>query len=272
MPKKGSIESLLFGWDEKLLRLYVIVYLIYILLPLAILVLYAFNTSKYLIWPLKGLTLQWFYDAISDDLVLEALKNSLLIALATMFFSTVIGTMFAYGMVRYTFRGKYVLEILNILAIIIYGIVCAVSVLLWFRTLGISGGIWPTIIGHTTFIMPFAVLMVRDRLLNFDLELEEASMDLGANRLRTFFNVTLPLIVPAMLAAALFCFTISMGEFLLAFFLIGNDLTLPVYIFGKMRFTFTPAVNAVAAMIVAFPTLAVALAAIFFRKEVSTMY
>ena len=272
MHKSGRLERLLSGWDERLLRLYVIIYLIYIILPLAILVLYAFNTSKYLIWPLKGLTLHWFYDAFSDDLLLEAIKNSVLIASVTTLFSTVIGTMLAYGLVRYTFRGKYLLEILNILAIITYGIVCAVSVLLWFRTLGISGGIWPTIVGHTTFIMPFAVLVVRDRLLNFDLELEEASMDMGANRLRTFFKVTLPLIVPAMLASALFCFTISLGEFLLAFFLIGHEMTLPVYIFGKMRFSFTPAVNAAAAMIVAFPTLAVALAAIFFRKEVSSMY
>ena len=254
------------------MQVYTFLYLAYIILPLLVLVLYAFNTSEYLIWPLEGLTLHWFEKAFTDSRLVQALKNSVFIALATMVFSSLVGTAFAYGLVRYKFRGKAARETLNILAIITYGIVCAVALLLWFRTLGIAGGIWPTIIGHTVFIFPFAVLVVRDRLLNFDLELEEAAMDLGATRLRTFLDVTLPLIAPAILAAGLFCFTISLGEFLLAFFLIGHELTLPVYVYGQMRFGFTPAVNAAAAAIVAFPTLAVIVAAIFFRGEVESLY
>jgi len=221
---------------------------------------------------MKGLTFHWFRKAFDDSRLLLALKNSIVIALATVFFSTVIGGGLAYGLVRYRFRGKTLLETLNILAIITYGVVSAVSVLLWFRFLGIPGGIWPTIIGHTTFIMPFAVMVIRDRLLNFDVEIEDAAMDLGAKRLRTFWDVTLPLTMPAILAAGLFCFTISLGEFLLAFFLIGHELTLPVYLYSLMRFTFTPAVNAAAVLIISFPTIAVILAAIFFRGEVESVH
>lgn len=260
------------GWGQKIFGLYVAAYLGYLLLPLVILVLYAFNSSEYMTWPVKGFTLRWFVEAFSDSRLLEATRNSIFIGIVTTFFSTFFGLMLAYGLVRFRFRGKNMLETLNILAIITYGVVSAVSVLLWFRTLGIPGGIWPTIIGHTTFIMPFAVMVIRDRLLNFDLTIEEAAMDLGATPLRTFRDITLPLIMPALLAAGLFCFTISLGEFLLAFFLIGNELTLPVYLYGLMRFTFTPAVNAAATIIISFPVMVVIIVAIFFRREVRSLY
>jgi spermidine/putrescine transport system permease protein len=259
-------------WGTRTLQLYVLIYILYILLPLAVLVLYAFNTSKYLAWPIQGLSLTWFEQALHDRQLLGALKNSVVIALATTGFSVVIATLFAYGLVRFKFRGKSVLETINVLAIITYGVVSAVTVKMWFRSLGIPGGIWPTIIAHTTFIMPFAVLPIRDRLLNFDLELEEAAMDLGATRLRTFFDITLPLIIPALLAGGLFCFTISLGEFLLSVFLIGNQMTLPVYLYGLMRFTFSPEVFAAATFIVAFPIITVIVAAIFFRNEVQSLY
>ena len=260
------------GWGDRAFRIYFVAYLLYVLFPLAVLVLYAFHSTEYQTWPMKGLTLQWFRELLDDSKLLLALKNSILIGLATMFFSTLIGGGLAYGLVRYTFRGKAFLETLNILCIITYGVVSAVSVLLWFRMLGIHGGIWPTIVGHTTFIMPFAVMVIRDRLLNFDREIEEAAMDLGASRLRTFWDVTLPLIMPSVMAAGLFCFTISLGEFLLGFFLIGNKVTLPVYIYSLMRFTFTPAINAAAVLIIFFPTLAVIVIAVFFRREVESLY
>jgi spermidine/putrescine transport system permease protein len=195
-----------------------VAYLIYVLFPLAVLVLYAFHSTEYQIWPMEGLTLQWFRELLDDSKLLLALKNSVLIGLATMFFSTLIGGGFAYGLVRYTFRGKAFLETLNILCIITYGVVSAVSVLLWFRMLGIHGGIWPTIVGHTTFIMPFAVMVIRDRLLNFDREIEEAAMDLGQPP-STFWDVTL-LIMPSSWQQS-FCFTIS-GRVPSGFLSIGN--------------------------------------------------
>ena len=267
IPKKQRIP-----WSQRWLQLYFIVFLIYVFLPLVVLMLYAFNSSEYLTWPMKGLTLRWFEEAFNDSKLMSALKNSIFIGLATMLFSTVIGGGLAYGLVRFQFRGKPLIETLNILAIITYGIVSAVTMMLWFRSLGIPGGIWPTILGHTTFIMPFAVMVIRDRLLNFDISIEEAAMDLGASRLRTFWDITLPMILQSVIAAGLFCFTISLGEFLLAFFLIGNELTLPVYLYSLMRFTFTPAVNAAAVVIISFPTLSVIIIALFFRREVKSLY
>lgn len=254
-------------WGDRGLRIYFILFSCYLFSPLAVLVLYAFNSTEYLTWPIKGVTLRWFGEAFGDSRLLLSLKNSILIASATTVFSTLIGGGLAYGLARFRFRGKTALEALNLLAVITYGVVSAVSVLLWFRSLGIPGGIWPTVLGHTTFIMPFSVMVIRDRLLNFDLQLEEAAMNLGATRARTFRDITLPLTMPAFLSAGLFCFTISLGEFLLSFFLIGNELTLPVYLYSLMRFSFTPAVNAAAVLVISFPAAAVVAAALFLKPK-----
>lgn len=272
MPSRKSLDRWTSGWGDRLFRIYVLLYILYVLLPLAVVVLYAFNTSEYLIWPLEGLTLDWFGAALDDSKLMAALTNSLTIATATMVLSIIIGTTFAYGLVRFRFRGKALLETVNVLAIITYGVVSAISVLVWFRTLGIPLGLWATVIAHTTFIMPFGFMVIRDRLLNFDTALEEAAMDLGAGRLRTLCDITIPLITPAIIAAGMFCFTISLGEFLLSLFLNGTDLTLPVYIYSRMRFDFTPSVNAAATMIVSFPILVVILVAIFFRREVRSLF
>lgn len=249
-------------------RAYVGLFLGYLFLPLIVLVVFAFNTGDRLIWPPQLLSLRWFGEAFSDRRIVDALANSVVIAIATTILSVVIATMTAYGLARYHFRGKRLLETVNLLAIITYGIVSTVALLLWLTALGISGGVVPTIIGHTTFLFPFGVLIVRDRLLNFDMELELASMDLGATRPRTFFQVTLPLIAPSITAAAILIFLASLGEFLLSFFLIGNTSTLPVFLASQMRFALTPTVNAVATVMVVVPIIGVGVAALFLRREV----
>jgi spermidine/putrescine transport system permease protein len=144
MHRVGQTSLPRIGWGRRIIQLYVFVYFLYIIVPLVVLVLYAFNTTEYLVWPLAGLTLDWFYEAFTDSRLVQALQNSIFIAFSTMVFSCIVATAFAYGLVRYKFRGKAALETLNILAIITYGIVCAVALLLWFRTLGISGGLLAT--------------------------------------------------------------------------------------------------------------------------------
>jgi spermidine/putrescine transport system permease protein len=254
------------SWGAAALRAYVGLYMLYVLLPIAIIVLYAFNSTRYLIWPPAGLSFQWFEQALSDHRLIDAFTNSMVIAFATMILCTVLGLGFAYGLVRYKFRGKTILETFNLLPIITYGVISGLSLLLLFRTAGLPTGVPATIIGHTVFIMPFAVLMIVARLTDFDTALEDAAMDLGAKPLRTFFDITLPLILPAVMAAALFSFTLSLDEFIIAFFLIGNELTLPVYLFAMMRFSFTPAVNAIATIIIGLSVLLVAMIGVFFKR------
>ncbi len=153
------------------LKVYTGLYLAYILLPIAIIVLYAFNSTRYLIWPPAGLTLDWFSQAFADRRLIEAFTNSMIIAFATMILSTVFGMGLAYGLVRLQFRGKSLIETLNLLPIITYGVISGLSLLFLFRTLGLPAGVGATIIGHTAFIMPFAVLMIVARLADFDVAL-----------------------------------------------------------------------------------------------------
>jgi spermidine/putrescine transport system permease protein len=126
-----------------------------------------------------------------------------------------------------------------------------VSLLIFFVSLGMESGVLTTILGHTTYLFPFVVVLLSARLLNFDLALEEAAMDLGASPLRTFVDVTLPLVAPAIVAGALFVFTLSFTDFILSFFLIGNSNTLPTYIFSMIRYFMTPEVNAIATIVIA---------------------
>lgn len=249
-------------------RVYVGLFLGYLFAPLAILVIFAFDTAERPSWPPQGLTLRWFGEAFGNAQLMHALANSLLIGVATTLLSLVVATLTAYGLTRFEFRGKRLLETINLMVIVMYGIVSAVALLLWLSVLGVTGGVWPTIVGHTTFMFPLGVLVIRDRLLNFDEELEYASMDLGASRIGTFLRITLPLITPALFAAALLIFLQSFGEFLLSFFLIGMDTTLPVFLASEMRFGLTPAVNAVATVLIAGPVIAVVIAAIYIRREV----
>jgi spermidine/putrescine transport system permease protein len=250
------------------LRVYVAAFFLYLLLPVAVLMVYAFNDSQLFTWPPEGFTFDWFREAADSRIIKESLTNSFVIAGGVTGLSTLLAVPTAYGLARWRFIGKGVVESLLLLAILTYGVVTAVALLLWFRTLRISGGIWPTIIGHTTFIFPFGVVVIRDRLLNFDLSLEEASFDLGASRKRTFLQITLPLIAPSIIAAMLFMFTLSIGEFILAVFLLGSEPTFPVYLASQMRFGLSPVLNAAATVIILVPFVLTILAFVWLRREI----
>lgn len=237
-------------WSEVIYRLYILMVLGFVFMPILVTIRYAFSTSRYFVWPPAGFTLDWFREALGNPLLIEAFKNSIVISLATMLASTILGTISAFGMARLAFKGKRAINVLFLLPIVTYGIIAAVSLLIFFSAIDFEPGVVATIMGHTTFLFPFVVVVVGARLVNFDVSLEEAAMDLGARPVRTFFDVTLPLISPAIIAGALFVFTLSFDDFILSFFLIGNTNTMPTYIFGLIRYFMTPAVNAAATLVI----------------------
>jgi len=251
-------------WLNRLYSLYVLAVLAFIFTPIAVVVRYAFNPSQYFIWPPVGLTTIWFEQALQNALLLDAFRNSLVIAVATTAISTVLGTLTAFGIVRFLRRGKQAVNALILLPIVTYGIIAAVSLLLFFNLLNIEQGIVTAIIGHTTYLFSFMVVILTARLLNFDLALEEAAMDLGARPARTFFDITLPLIMPAAVAGALFVFTLSFDDFILSFFLLGSKNTLPTYIFAQIRYFLTPEVNAVATIVIGISMIFAVLIGLFF--------
>jgi len=205
-------------------------------LPLAILVLFSVNANTSLSFPLRGLTLDWYGQLLEADAVIRSARNSLVVALLSSVAATALGTGVALLVVRFQFRAKAVLLGLSVLPLIVPFIVLAVALFVLFRAAHIDLSLWTIAIGHTVVALPYTVLIVLSRLIGFERNLEDAAMDLGASYPATLRLVVLPIIAPAMLAAALTAFTVSFDEFAIALFLAGPDQTFPVYLFSQLRF------------------------------------
>jgi spermidine/putrescine transport system permease protein len=217
----------------------------FLYLPILILILFSFNDARTgTVW--QGFTLKWYVRLFEDASLAIALKNSLVIAVLTTVVATVIGTLAALGMHKYRFRGRIAWNGLVYMPVIIPEIVMGVSMLSFFALAKIRLGISTITIAHIAFCISYVILVVQARLHGFNQSLEEASMDLGANRYQTFFYVTLPLIAPGILSGALLCFTLSIDDFVITFFTQGpNSSTLPVRIYSMLKFGVSPVVNAI---------------------------
>ncbi|MDE5095489.1 MAG: ABC transporter permease [Trichodesmium sp. St11_bin5] len=238
----------------------------FLYLPILILVIYSFNNSRFnAVW--RGFTLKWYdnllqefsANAISNVMIWEALKNSLFVATISTLLATIFGTMIALALERFRFPGRNVLEAILFLPIIIPEITIGISLLVFFslgfqlieNILGISLvlGLPTVIIGHIVFSISFVVVTVRARVAQLDPALEEAALDLGANEWKTFFQITLPLIWPAIFSAALLAFTLSLDDFVITFLTAGvGSTTLPLFVYGMIKFSVTPAINAISTL------------------------
>lgn len=205
-------------------------------LPLVVLLVFSFNSSTYLSFPLRELNFGWYQKLFEADAVLLAARNSLVVAIGSSVAATVLGTMVSILMVRYEFRSKSVLVALTVLPLIVPYIVLGVALLLLFSVLQIDRSLWTVGIAHTVVALPYTLLIIGSRLTGFDPNLEEAAMDLGADYLTTLRRIVLPMIFPAMVSAWLTAFTVSFDEFALALFLAGTQPTFPVYLFSQLRF------------------------------------
>jgi len=205
-------------------------------LPIAILFLFSINANTFLSFPLQGLTLEWYRQLLASEALLRSARSSLIVAMGSSLASTLLGTMVALLMMRYTFRSKGLLVALTTLPLIVPYIVLAVALFLLFSVLNIDRSLWTVGIAHTVVSLPYVLLIVGSRLTGFDANLEEAAMDLGANYPTTLRRIVLPMITPAMISAWLTAFTVSFDEFALALFLAGTQPTFPVYLYGQLRF------------------------------------
>ena len=231
----------------------------FLYLPILTLIVFSFNDSKSgIVW--RGFTLKWYARLFQDASLGIALKNSLLIAIVTTLVSTAIGTMAALAMHKYQFRGKMIWTGIIYIPVIIPEIVVGVSLLSFFALLKITLGIGTITVAHIAFCVSYVIIVVQTRLHGFDPSLEEASMDLGAGRYKTFFYVTLPAIAPGIISSALLCFTLSIDDFVITFFTQGpNSTTLPVKIYSMVKFGVSPVVNAISTLFLLVTAVAVIL-------------
>ncbi len=213
-------------------------------LPIAVVVIFSFNEAKLPVaW--KGFSLRWYETLLRDTALMEALRNSILLGLASCAFAAVIGTLGAIGMARVHFKSKGMMEYLSTLPIMLPEIILGMVFMAFFSLLRLPFG-WPTlIIAHTSFCIPYVYLMVKARLVGIDKSIEEAARDLGASPARAFFDITLPLILPAVASGCILSFAMSFDDVVISIFVTGATLsTLPIKVYTQMRTGVTPEINA----------------------------
>ncbi|MBX3006047.1 MAG: ABC transporter permease [Anaerolineales bacterium] len=215
---------------------YYLLLLLFLQLPILLLIVFSFNDSVLLVFPLKGFTLQWYRELLQATELINAAKNSLIIGVVSSVVATVLGGAAAIAIARYNFPGREFFLNIATLPLVIPYVVLAVALLILFQALKVELNLWTIMIGHTIINMPYVMLIVAARLSGFANNLEEAAMDLGATYWGTLMRVTLPISMPALVAAFLSSFTMSFDEFSLAFFLAGTQNTLPVYLYSQLRF------------------------------------
>jgi len=262
--------------------IYGVLFFSFIYLPLLTIIFLSFNSNPINMMVWDGFTFDWYKsifgystkldeDAIyleSTEQLLSSVKNSLIIASSTTIISTIIGTMTAIGLARYRFKFISFYRALIFLPMIIPDIVLGIGLLIFFITIGINLSLFSIIIGHCTFLSSYVFIIVSARLAGMNKTLEEASFDLGANRITTFRKITLPLISPGVIGGALLAFIISLDDLVITYFIAGvNSTTLPVFIHGILRRGIKPEINAIATLMIVISLLIAALGLYFRSKQ-----
>lgn len=241
--------------------------LVFLYLPIAVLMLYSFNQSRInAVW--SGFTWKWYVSLFENRQVMEALGNSLSIALISSVLATLLGTAAALALKHFSLRWRSIVQSLIYLPIVIPEIMMGLSLLVLFSQLHIELGKATLVMAHVTFSMPFVMVIIMARLADMGSELEEAAQDLGATPWETLRHVTLPLISPSILAGLLMSFTLSLDDFIISFFVAGpNSTTLPLYIYGLVKRGVSPEVNALSTLMIACTVLLVVIAELLRRKD-----
>jgi len=223
---------------------------VFMYLPIMVLGFYSFNQSPYSAnW--QGFTLKWYAKLLSDDRILSALKNSLIVALCAVSISAILGTLMAVGLARYQFFGKKLYRGISYLPLIIPDIAIAVATLVFLAAFAIPLSLWTIVAAHVVFCLAYIGLVVSSRLTNLDPHLEEAALDLGATPVQAFIKVLLPQLMPGIIAGCLLAFVLSLDDFLISSFTSGSGYnTLPMEIFSRIKRGVEPDINALSMLLI----------------------
>jgi putrescine transport system permease protein len=236
----------------------IVIGLVFLYLPIVILVIYSFNASRLVaVW--GGWSTHWYTELAGDAPLLDSAFISLRVALISASLATLLGTLAAITLVRFgRFRGKLLFAAMIYAPLVMPEVITGLSMLLLFVAVSADRGFWTVVIAHTTMAMCFVAVIVQSRLVDFDMSLEEAAMDLGASPAHTFVAVTLPLISPAIVAAWMLAFALSLDDLVIASFTTGpGATTLPIRIYSEVRLGVKPEMNAVCSIMIAFVGVAV---------------
>lgn len=232
-------------------QIYLAFLLLFMYIPIILTVIYSFNESRISsVW--GGWSLKWYQELFHDRDMKEALRNSLVLAGLSCLSASVIGTLGALGMTKTKLKSNGIMEYISTIPIMIPEIILGMVFLAFFSLLALPFGMMTLVIAHTAFCIPYIFTMVKARLVGMDKSMEEAARDLGASPLRTFFDIILPLLAPAILSGMLLAFAMSFDDVVISIFVTGPKInTLPIKIYTKMKTGVTPEINALAALLLA---------------------
>ncbi len=254
-------------FSVKWLTVYGVLYMLFLYVPVILLPLFAFNDGTVVAFPLNGFTSKWFDVLWTTEALHGAVKNSAIVAISSAAISTILGACAARASAHFKFPAKRSIMGFVMLPLVLPEIIVGVSLLVMLVQLGMSLSLWTVVAGHVLICTPFSIAILSSAFAGMDRSLEEASFDLGESRIGTFRRITLPLVMPGIVSSLLITFTISLDEFIIAFFLTGTDVTLPVYIWSQLRFpTKLPSVMALGTILLALSILLLVLAEWFRRR------
>ncbi len=238
--------------------LYCFLIYLFLFIPIIVIVINSFNatTSKpYLSW--KGFTFDWYIKLFDNTALLGSFGNTIMIAVCSTLVSVMIGTIAAIGMYRYKFAGKNIIDGLLYIPVVIPEIVLGIALLTLFANANIPRGMITLILAHVSFSIPFVIFNIRARLAGYDNSIEEASMDLGANRIVTFFRITVPVLIPGIAGGALLAFTLSIDDVIISYFTNGQVKTFPLKVMESIKSGVSPDVNALSTLVLVGTTIIV---------------
>lgn len=252
------------------LRFYALIYLLFLYAPILLLPVFALNSGTIIAFPLQGLTGDWFAQMWANAALRQALVNSLIIAVSSGVIATALGVFAARASTRYDFPGKGTAMGLIMLPMVLPEIILAMSLLVVLLAVGVELSLITVILGHVLICLPFSIAILSTAFGSLDRSLEEAAYDLGEGRWSAFRLVILPLVLPGIISSLLMSFTISLDEFILAFFLAGKETTLPTYIFSQLRFPKNiPVIMALGTVLVLISVILLTIAEYFRRRGIA---
>ena len=255
--------------SPRLLSIGCVAIYVFMYAPLLVLIVYSLTPTEYGVsW--EGFTLKWYQAVFDNKNIQDALKVSLMVAIPCVLISTAIGTITALTLYRSRFMGRALYQGILYIPLIMPDLVIGISLLLFFTFIKLELGIFTILLAHVSFSIPLTTLVIIARMQRIDRTLEEAAMDLGADEWTTLWKVTLPLLKPGILAAALLTFPWSFNDFVITFFVSGiGSSTLPIRVYSMIRLGVSPMVNALGTLIVVVPLIIVIIGTYFDRRSVS---
>jgi spermidine/putrescine transport system permease protein len=245
------VDSQIIGRRGVALKLYALLVFVFLYIPLVVVVIFSFSPTKTIVG-MTGVTTRWYSELLHDEQLLEALAHSFIVGICAVILALIFGTTGAFFITKVRFPGKGVFRSLVMLPFVLPGIIMGLTLLIFIKSIDIPLSMATILMGHVSFTTPIVMFQVSSRIQRMGPSYRDAAMDLGATPFKTLWYVTLPMIRTAMIGAALLAFTVSFDEIVISYFLTGTWMTLPVYLYGMLRFGLSPKVYAVSGFILVF--------------------